>query len=222
MIEEKAIDGFLYSAKALHNAFQDTSVCSWNLQDIVSELCIQTGHLVQATGKNSLMDEKGRNLSHLGDEAADVLLQVLVLSYLFPMDWRKVRLRASEMNTASEDQLLKSIVQGGLQLLESSLRISGKRFPQARHASYGGEEGFFSKTLSDIAACLLALVDRCNADIAAEFVAMEKSAREFLSIYTEYEKEVHNLALDISRIDDKIQEKLKQLHKDNEREDGTD
>ena len=222
MIEEKDIDGFLSRAKALHNAFQDTSICPWRLQDIVSELCIQTGHLVQASGKNSLMDEKGRNLSHLGDEAADVFLQVLVLSYLFPIDWRMVRLRASGMDTVSEEQLLKSVVQGGFQLLESSLRMNGKRFPQARHESYGAEDGFFSETLSNIAACLLALVDKHKADIVAEFSAMEKGALAFLSGYAEYERGAHNLALDMSKLDHKIQSKLEQLHKENEREDGTD
>jgi NTP pyrophosphatase (non-canonical NTP hydrolase) len=222
MIEEKDIDGFSARAKVLHNAFQRTSASPWSLQDIVSELCIQTGHLVQATNSNSLMNEKGRNLSHLGDEAADAFLQVLVLAHLFPMNWRMVLLMAKGMNTVVEDKLLKAIVQGSFQLLESSLRINGKRFPQARHDSYGDEEAFFSKTLSDVAACLLALVGRHEANISAEFSAMEKGAVEFLSGYAEYKEKNSNLALDMSKIDHKIQRKLEQLHKENETKDGVD
>lgn len=222
MIEEKDMDAFLFRAGALHNDFQGTSVCPWELQDIVSELCIQVGHLLQAAEQNVLMDEKGRKLSHFGDEAADVFLQILVLSHFFPLDWREIPQRARKMEQEAESRLLKSIVQGAFQLLESSLRINGKRFAQARHTEYDGEEKFFLKTLSDMGACLWALMERRKVDISSEFLAMERGARDFLSGYPEYVKKTHHLVLDMKALRHKIQNKIEQLHKGNEKKDGID
>lgn len=57
---------------------------------MVLELGVQIGHIFDIKCNNPEIKEDGRNISDLGDEISDVLLQTLYLGYLENVDFEKV------------------------------------------------------------------------------------------------------------------------------------
>ena len=197
----------------LHNKFQETSTESWNLQDIVCELSIQSGHLLQAVNPNNILCENGRNLSSVCDEAADVFLQILVLSHIFPIQPSETQTIIAGSDAINIEQCANLTAQGASQLLESSMRLNGKRFPQARDISYGDEYSFFTATLTKMLGTLIALVEKLGGNLVTEFNFMEKSALTFVNQYSDYASRVTSLKLAIGELNHKITSEIKSLHK---------
>ena len=214
-IKDKAI--------GLHCAFQKTSEESWIVQDIVAELTIQIGHIVTAS-KVSIagINEAERNLDDLDDEISDVLLQAMVLAYLFESKIEDCDVTDNSYQDYSTSDIVLTLYQIASQLTESSMRLNGKRFPQKRDLLHDGEEDFFLNRLNKLIAILLYFAKQQDMDIKNCFEIMEHGAYHFLSGYNEYLLSVKDIQNMIQKENIKIAKKLNEIQQERRNENGTD
>ncbi len=210
-------------AKDLHCAFQETSKENWIVQDIVAELTIQVGHIVTASGVSVAgVNEAERKLDDIDDEIADVLLQTMVLAYLFGSKVEDFEITDNSYREYSTSDVVLTLYQITSQLTESSMRLNGKRFPQKRDTSHDGEEAFFLHRLNKLISLLLHFAKQQNMDIENCFETMEQGAYNFLSGYNEYLLTVQDTKNSIQKENIRIAKKLNELQQERGNENGTD
>lgn len=194
----------------LHNILQRTSTHEWDIQDIVCELTIQLGHLIQATGHTvEAYAEEERNLKDIGDEIADVHLQLSLLMLIFNLE---PRLKSQEEGTIHHGSLLTSAFFIASQLMESSMRLNGKRFSQKRDDLVNNEEEFFKLKLSQLYTCITSLTRQKQVILNDAFADMSDSIHKFAAYYKDYRKSEGGLFSETQTIGKKLDHKLKQLH----------
>lgn len=87
----KFLDIHYNSALKLVSDFDITKEKEWNEQIYLNELYVQVGHIYNVLYSNQDINEKNRVINNLGDEFADVLLQIINLAKYMNIDMFEIK-----------------------------------------------------------------------------------------------------------------------------------
>ncbi|MEK3835985.1 hypothetical protein [Paenibacillus sp. FSL R7-0128] len=188
-----------YPQKALFlkQRFKITEKTKWTAGTVMQEITVQLGHLATVifNQKNNpviskMINEVDRPIVSLEDEISDLYLQIFYLCHIFGIDplelyLRKLESESSNIVNWSEINYLEVILIVIGQVTESVMKIEGTRFSMERSNIYCGEIGFLQDRLGVLLLITSNLADNYQVNLAKSFDSMEKSAKQFLSLYRE-------------------------------------
>ena len=112
----------IYSkAIKLSERFKKTRLLVWTPLDILNELTLQISHLF--TVLYDKYSESNRNITNMGDELSDVILQLIALSSSMNINLQKYN-KEDIISSSNFDDLV--VIYG--QLVEAVMEINNKRF----------------------------------------------------------------------------------------------
>lgn len=160
----------------LKNRFKITEKRQWNDLITLLELNVQIGHLFNIEGHNKAVDETNRNISNLGDELSDVLLQLCYLIHLENVDLKKI----SKYNISLDDINFLPILCG--QLIEAVMEKENYRFSKERFG-FKNINSFIEDRLFKLLIITINYADKNGYNMIYEFGLMKKDANNFLDNY---------------------------------------
>lgn len=175
---EKFLNTHYKNALKLVENFNITKKYEWTAKDYLNELYIQVGHVYTVLYKNKNVQEKNRLIENLGDELADVLLQVINLAHYLNIDFYEI---TSLKNYESHDISDISILLG--QLTEIMMEMLETRFKKIREGFNNSYE-FMKDRLFKIFLSTYQIAIDHELDMSSEFELMLKDANAFLKRFS--------------------------------------
>ncbi len=164
------------NAIEIKEKFKITEKKEWNNIITLLELNVQVGHLFNVKNHNKIYDEKDRNISNLGDELSDVLLQLCYLLHLEKVDLRKL----SKYNCDIYNINILPILIG--QLTEAIMEKEDYRYRKVR-VGFNNINDFIDDRLFKIIIIIYNYATEEGYNMINEFSMMQKDACRFLSDY---------------------------------------
>lgn len=172
----KFIDECYSDAITLKEKFKITESKEWDTSTVILELGVQIGHIFDIKCNNNSLKEPNRNISDLGDEVSDVLLQIMYLGYLEEVDFKKrIDFKCSDIEGI--------IVLYG-QLAETVMEENSYRFKKDR-IGFDTRLDFIKDRILRIYLLIINYSKDNNIDVIREFKKMKKDAEVFLLKYEE-------------------------------------
>ena len=172
----KFIDECYEDAVKLKQEFKITESKEWDVITVLLELGVQIGHIFDIKCNNDSLKELMRNISDLGDEISDVLLQTMYLGYLEKVDFKtKINFEYSDINGIM-------VLYG--QLIETVMEETSYRFKKER-AGFNTRFDFIRDRILKIYLLTINYAKENNINVIEEFKKMKKDAEGFLKKYEE-------------------------------------
>ena len=172
----KFIDECYKDAVKLKQEFKITESKEWDVITVILELGVQIGHIFDINCNNYSLKEQMRNISDLGDEISDVLLQTMYLGYLEKVDFKeKINFEYSDINGIM-------VLYG--QLVETVMEETSYRFKKER-VGFDTRLEFIKDRILKIYLLTINYAKENNINVIEEFKKMKKDAEGFLRRYEE-------------------------------------
>lgn len=170
------IDECYNDAITLKEKFKITESKEWDAITVLLELGVQIGHIFDIKCNNDSLKETMRNISDLGDEVSDVLLQTMYLGYLKEVDFKeKIDFEYSNINGIM-------VLYG--QLVETMMEETSYRFKKER-VGFDTRLNFIRDRILKIYLLTINYAKENNINVIEEFKKMKKDAEGFLREYEE-------------------------------------
>lgn len=169
------LDQHLENAIELVHGFEKTKEKEWEAKDYLNELYVQLGHVYNVLYGNSYVNEKGRIIDNLGDELADVLLQLINLADLLNIDMYEIKSLKEESH---HDINSLPILLG--QLSEIIMEMSNCRFKKER-VGFRTSHDFVKDRIFKLFITVYNIAQEHNLDMIKEFGDMVEDAKGFLN-----------------------------------------
>ena len=147
----------------------------WDSITVLAELTVQLSHLYNALYPSEEINEEGRNISNIGDEISDVLLQLSYLAYLEKININNIK----KYENYSYDQITGLSVLLG-QLTERILEKYNYRFDKNR-PGFATPKAFIEDRILKMFVIIDNYAVKKNIDINKEFNEMYEDATSFIS-----------------------------------------
>lgn len=175
-LRTKFIDECYNDAITLKEKFKITESKEWDISTVILELGVQIGHIFDIKCNDNSLKENKRNISDLGDEVSDVLLQTMYLGYLEKVNFKeKIDFKYSDINGIM-------VLYG--QLVETVMEETSYRFKKER-AGFDTRLDFIRDRILKIYLLTINFAKDNNINVIKEFKKMKKDAEEFLKKYEE-------------------------------------
>lgn len=172
----KFIDECYEDAVKLKQEFKITESKKWDVITVLLELGVQIGHIFDIKCNNDNLKEQMRNISDIGDEISDVLLQTMYLGYLEKVDFKsKIYFEYSDINGIM-------VLYG--QLVETVMEETSYRFKKER-VGFDTRLDFIRDRILKIYVLTINYAKENNINVVEEFKKMKKDAEGFLKKYEE-------------------------------------
>ena len=173
---------FYKDALKLENDFNITKAKKWNPQIYLNELYVQVGHVYNVLYSDSNINENKRNISNLGDELSDVILQLINLANALNIDLYEIKyfenFNYSDLNGIS-------ILLG--QLTEVIMEENDCRFKKNRDG-FDNSYAFVKDRIFKLFIIAFKIAEYYNLDMNKEFQLMLDDANGFLKRYKKNSK----------------------------------
>ena len=147
----------------------------WNSITVLAELTVQLSHLYNALYPSEEINEEGRNISNIGDEISDVLLQLSYLAYIEKININNIK----KYEDYSYDRITGLSVLLG-QLTERILEKYDYRFDKNR-PGFATPKAFIEDRILKMFAIVDNYAVRKGIDINKEFNDMYEDATSFIT-----------------------------------------
>ena len=147
----------------------------WNSITVLAELTVQLSHLYNALYPSDEINEVGRNISNIGDEISDVLLQLSYLAYIEKININNIK----KYEDYSYDHITGLSVLLG-QLTERILEKYDYRFDKNR-PGFATPKAFIEDRILKMFAIVDNYAVRKGIDINKEFNDMYEDATSFIT-----------------------------------------
>lgn len=175
-LKTKFIDECYNDAITLKEKFKITESKKWDAITVLLELGVQIGHIFDIECNNDILKEPMRNISDLGDEVSDVLLQTMYLGYLEKVDFKEnIDFKYSNINGIM-------VIYG--QLVEAMMEETSYRFKKKR-VGFDTRSNFIKDRILKIYLLTINYANDNNINVIEEFKKMKKDAEGFLRKYEE-------------------------------------
>jgi len=166
------------NAIRLKERFKCTEPKIWSSLIVSNELAVQYGHLINTTYQDEFFNENNRNIVNVGDEVADVLLQLCYLGYLEEVDFTKI----DGYEIKDIDVKYGVILLG--QLIEALMEKEGYRYRKER-VGFETIQHFIEDRIIRLLLVVYKFSCLNNLDIVNDFDLMLKDANGFLDRYVQ-------------------------------------
>ena len=163
------------NAIRLVKAFEMTKAKEWNQNLYIDESIVQLGHVFNVLSPTESSSETGRKIDNLGDELADVLLQLINLAHVSNIDMYEVK----ELQNYKSKELLNDFVVLFGQLTEATMENNGYRFRKDR-VGFESSYDFIKDRIFKLFIITFEIANEHNLDMIEEFDLMLKDANGFL------------------------------------------
>ncbi len=147
----------------------------WNSITVIAELNVQLSHLYNALYPAEEINETGRNISNIGDEISDILLQLSYLAYLEKININNIK----KYEDYTYDQITGLSVLLG-QLTERILEKFKYRFDKNR-PGFATPKAFIEDRILKMYAIIDNYAVKKGIDINKEFKDMYEDATSFIT-----------------------------------------
>lgn len=176
------LDSHYSKALKLVSDFDITKENTWDSKDYLSELYVQLGHVYNVLFSNDNVNEKNRKIDNLGDELADVLLQLINLARILNIDMYEIK-KSDDYDYNEINGL--SILLG--QLTEAVMEMNECRFKKDRFG-FNSSYDFVKDRLFKLFILTYNIAEDHKLDMIEEFNAMLKDANGFLDKFRKGER----------------------------------
>ena len=159
----------------LKKKFKIIETKEWDSITVLAELNVQLNHLYNVLYPSEEINEVGRNISHIGDEISDVLLQLSYLAYLEKINLSNIK----KYEDYTYDQITGLSVLLG-QLTERILEKYEYRFDKNR-PGFATAKAFIEDRILKMFAIIDNYAVKKNIDINKEFNDMYDDATSFIT-----------------------------------------
>ena len=171
----KFLDMHYKNASKLVSDFDITKEEDWNSKDYLNELYVQLGHVYNVLSSDNNVNEKNRKIDNLGDELADVLLQLINLARILNIDMYNIKKYDSyEYNEINGLPILLG------QLTEVVMEMNQCRFKKDR-SGFNCSYDFVEDRLFKLFIITYKISEKYNLDMIEEFSDMLEDANGFLN-----------------------------------------
>lgn len=178
----KFLDTHYNKALKLVSDFDITKENVWDSKDYLNELYVQLGHVYNVLFSNDSVNEKNRKIDNLGDELADVLLQLINLARILNIDMYEIK--NTDYYDYNEISGL-SILLG--QLTEAVMEMNECRFKKDRFG-FDSSYDFVKDRLFKLFILTYNIAEDHKLDMIKEFSDMLKDANGFLDRFRKGER----------------------------------
>lgn len=178
----KFLDTHYNKALKLVSDFDITKENVWDSKDYLNELYVQLGHVYNVLFSNDSVNEKNRKIDNLGDELADVLLQLINLARILNVDMYEIK--NTDYYDYNEISGL-SILLG--QLTEAVMEMNECRFKKDRFG-FDSSYDFVKDRLFKLFILTYNIAEDHKLDMIKEFSDMLKDANGFLDRFRKGER----------------------------------
>ncbi len=179
----------------LKEKFKITEKKEWNSLTVLNELQVQIGHVAYIISPNKSYGEKGRNISEIGDEISDVILQLFSYATKIKIDIRKIQFNEEINNDTINNNIITLLTIIG-QLNEITLEKEKYRHYKIRYG-FPKVEQYITSLLKYFFQIIFSIIEQLNINIDKEYKKMLNDANRFLDRYKEKEKKVYYPIVDM-------------------------
>lgn len=165
----------------LKERFKITEKKEWNALHVLNELQVQLGHVASLLSNNKEYCEKERDITNIGDEFSDVLLQLFSYSNKIKVDIRKFKFSEELNNDTPENNIINLLTIVG-QLSEITLEKEEYRHYKIRYG-FPKIEQYIISLFEQFLQIVFSIINALNINIDEEYSNMLKDANNFLDKY---------------------------------------
>lgn len=180
---------------ALKERFKITEKKEWNSLIVLNELQVQVGHVAHVISTNKSYGEKERNISDIGDEISDVILQLFSYSTKVKIDIRKIHF-GEELNNNTIDNNMMNLLTIIGQLSEVTLEKEKYRHYKIRYG-FPKVEQYIISLFEHFFKIIFSIIKQLDINLDKEYEKMLKAANNFLDKYEEKENIVYYPVVDM-------------------------
>ena len=162
----------------LKEKFKITENKEWDGLTVLNELQVQLGHVSHLISTNKSYGERERNITNIGDELSDVLLQIFSYSTKLNIDIRIIKFEDKLIEETVENSIINLLTILG-QLSEITLEYEGFRHYKIRYG-FPKVEQYILNLFENFFQIVFSIINILGIDIDKEYNNMLIDANKFL------------------------------------------
>lgn len=166
----------------LKERFKITENKNWDAITVLAELNVQFGHFSYLISSHKEYGESKREIKDLGDELADILLQLINLSYKLQLKIPEYCYNYKYIKFESIPEALLSFNTVYGQISEKVLEINEYRHYKIRY-NFAKEKDFLCFNIARLLEIVFSIAENLKLNLATEFKKMVNNASMFLDNY---------------------------------------